>query len=773
MTTEGIPSKSQVESRKIAVAVLLAVGVLSFCFGYSLITSLQLDHNFENFLSQDDPRTSTFFEHRDRFGTENDFILIGIVNNQGVFNSTMRAKVDSLCKTISQLQYVDSVISPYDYADFAVNMKRKLYPPLLADPGLLIPDSIRILSDSRYADTFFSTSQPAVSIFVKTEDLLSKKKCDYLADTIPKTTALFAFDEVHHSGRSIGQSGYLKLMESDMIFFMQLSVILLVLFLWVTYRSFWGITVPILVVVLANIWTLGIMALIGEPVNLILTILPSIIFVVGMSDVVHITAKYVEELRNGLAKIIAVRIALKEIGLATLLTSTTTAIGFLTLLTSTSQPIRIFGVYTAVGVMIAFLLAITILPAVLILTKQPSISRNDQSIWTGLLRNCLLVVIRHPIKIVALFTLIFVVSLYFLSGIKQDNYLLEDLRSGNQIKRDFVFFEDHFAGVRPFEMMINVTDTSKNILEYDILLEIQKLEEYLINVYGVKGLISPLTLIRSLNELKPGGQFKLPSFQDYQTIQPMLTKQVTQSNNNNFATHLTDLRSRYIDSSGQLCRMGGRVGDLGSNKFSALNTALDQFYKNNIDQSLIKYQVTGTAHLIDINNARLGRSMMLGLLIAFILVATIMGILFKSFKMLIIALVPNALPLVFIAAVLGATGEDLKVSISIIFTIAFGIAVDDTIHFMSKIKLELMKGKSMWYALKRTYISTGRALIITTLILCSGFFLFIFSEFFGTFYIGYLVSITLFVALIADLFLLPALLVISEMMKRKNLYGKS
>ena len=240
VSTEGIPSKSQVESRKIAVATLLAVGVLSICFGYTLITSLQLDHNFENFFSQDDPRTNVFLAHRERFGTENDFILIGVVNNHGVFNPAMRAKVDSLCKAISQLQYVDSVISPYDYADFAVNMKRKLYPFLLTDPGLLIPDSIRILSDPRYADTFFSTSQPAVSIFVKTEDLLSKRKCDYLADTIPKTTALFAFDEAHHSGRSIGQSGYLKLMESDMIFFMQLSIVLLVLFLWVTYRSFLG-----------------------------------------------------------------------------------------------------------------------------------------------------------------------------------------------------------------------------------------------------------------------------------------------------------------------------------------------------------------------------------------------------------------------------------------------------------------------------------------------------------------------------------------------------
>jgi len=179
----------------------------------------------------------------------------------------------------------------------------------------------------------------------------------------------------------------------------------------------------------------------------------------------------------------------------------------------------------------------------------------------------------------------------------------------------------------------------------------------------------------------------------------------------------------------------------------------------NIDPDLLQYKITGTSQLIDLNNSYLSKSMIFGLLIAFGVIALIMGILFRSVRIIIIALIPNMLPLLMIGALMGFTGIPLKVSTSIIFTIAFGIAVDDTIHFMSKLKLELAKGKSMLYALKRTYLSTGKAIIVTSIILCGGFVTLIFSGFLGTFYIGVLISLTLLFAVVADLTILPVMLI--------------
>ena len=147
-----------------------------------------------------------------------------------------------------------------------------------------------------------------------------------------------------------------------------------------------------------------------------------------------------------------------------------------------------------------------------------------------------------------------------------------------------------------------------------------------------------------------------------------------------------------------------------------------------------------------------------GLLLAVGIVSLLMGFLYRSLRIVLIAIVPNVLPLIILAAILGFSGISLSVSTAIIFTISFGIAVDDTIHFMSKFKLEMNKGKPFLYALKRTYLSTGRAIILTTLILCSGFLLLMLSDFLGTFYVGLLICCTLFAALVADLFLLPILM---------------
>ena len=175
---------------------------------------------------------------------------------------------------------------------------------------------------------------------------------------------------------------------------------------------------------------------------------------------------------------------------------------------------------------------------------------------------------------------------------------------------------------------------------------------------------------------------------------------------------------------------------------------------------IIDCRITGTAFLIDKNMSYLSESMVKGLALSILIVALIIGIIYRSVSIMIISLVPNVFPLIVMGGIMGFLGIELKTSTAIIFTIGFGIAVDDTIHFLGKFKYELLKGKGKLYALKRTYLTTGKAMILTTLILCAGFVLLVMSSFMGTFYLGFLLSITLFVALIADLTLLPVLLLL-------------
>lgn len=206
------------------------------------------------------------------------------------------------------------------------------------------------------------------------------------------------------------------------------------------------------------------------------------------------------------------------------------------------------------------------------------------------------------------------------------------------------------------------------------------------------------------------------------------------------------------------CRLTGKIGDKGGIAIANANKELYEFIEQNVNEDILKLKLTGTALLIDKNNASLATNLMFGLVFAFAIIAVIVGVMFKSVKTAILSLIPNILPLLFITIVMFLAGFDLKISTSLIFTLAFGIAVDDTIHLLAKYKLERKKGVGHLYALKRSYLSSGKAIIVTTLILVGGFLTLIFSSFMSTFYMGLLVSITLFSALIFDLLILPIIM---------------
>jgi hypothetical protein len=229
----------------------------------------------------------------------------------------------------------------------------------------------------------------------------------------------------------------------------------------------------------------------------------------------------------------------------------------------------------------------------------------------------------------------------------------------------------------------------------------------------------------------------------------------------------TNRLAMFVDSTEQHARISSTIGDIGLYAIQEKNKALNSFLKQHVNTNLVDFKLTGTAHLLDVNMSSLSRNLVYGLLTSVGLIGLIMGLLYRSAKMVIIALVVNILPLLMIAALLGFAGVDLKVSTAIIFTISFGIAVDDTLHFMSRFRLELSRGKSYFYSLKRTFLSTGKAIVLTSVILCAGFLLLLFSDFLGTFYVGLLISLTLLFALVNDLFLLPVLLMIFYRKQKK------
>ncbi|MDX1628156.1 MAG: MMPL family transporter [Fulvivirga sp.] len=746
-------------SKKIARWALLFVVFISAFLGFYL-KDLRFNYVFEDFFPVDDPELVYYQQFRETFENDNDYLLIGILNRPTVFEKDFLTQLDTLTHRLQGIENITHVQSLTNSRRPVISPAGLFEIPLVHpdDPSRYAQDSARIYRNGIAVETLVSPDAQATALLLKHDFLPTKASSDSLITAIKNELSLFNFEQVYLAGKVYAQGVFIQKMQTELVTFLTASIVLVICFLAYAYRSWWGILIPLLIVMLATIWILGLMGLTGKTLDILLVLLPTIMFVVGMSDVVHIMTKYIEQLRLGFNKKQAIKTTFKEVGLATFLTSLTTSIGFLTLLTASVAPIQEFGLYTAVGVFMAFIVAFAVLPSCLFFLKKPKVSKKrvHQASWFGTLSKAFIWVVRNGKLVIFINVVLTVVAVYGITQIVINTYLIEDLPEDAPLKQSFLFFDQNFGGSRPFEMTIKPKPPYL-VYDQEVLSETAKVQHYLDSAFQAGNVISPVTVVKGLNQALNGGvstAYRLPETdREWKKVEQYLRRAQKRS----FPVQITAEEN-------QIGRISMRVGDIGSNLSLQRTDSLIQFIKHNTDPQIVTFQVTGTSNLIDKNNEYLARNMFEGLAIAFGVVALITGLMFRSFKMILIALIPNIIPLVLVAGIMGLTGITLKLSTSIIFTIAFGIAVDDTIHFTSKLKIELNKGKSLIYALKRTYLSTGKAIIVTSLILSGGFLTLLLSSFGGTFYTGLLVSLTLIFALIIDLTLLPVLI----MYFRKN-----
>lgn len=744
----------------------LSVFILITAFlGYHL-KDIRFDYDFENFFPSHDEETTFFFDYRDDFESDNDFLLISIENEKGIFNPTFLKKVDDFSEQLAKVKnvdYVRSITSEKEQFIFpGGSTSSKPYVDLSDFDAKR--DSARIYKNDELINTFVSENGKAICIFIKHEDYLSKKKSDQVVNDVDKISEELKIKNIRIAGRAVGQAYYINKMIFELTLFFGLSIFLIILFLYIAFKSLWGVLIPQVVIVASLIWTVGGMGLFNEPINIILTVLPSIMFVVCMSDVIHLVSKYLDALRVEKDTFTAIKVAVKEVGLATFLTSITTSIGFFSLYFVRVQPIQIFGIILGFGVLIAFLLTFLTLPILFYIFPGPKYVRNENPkdhFWKKFLEKAFLFVMKKRKPIIITSILVMAVSIIGMLQIETNNFMMDDLKESEEMKQDFNFFDDNFGGIRPFELAIRLKDKDKKVWDKDIIQKLDSVETYLESEFGVTVKLSLVKIMKTLNRSSHAGNaesYEIPTSNSKIRTFKRIVK---------IADKGQFVRS-IIDSTEQKTRISGTIPDLGNVLAREKTEKFYAFLKKNNLEDQIEFKVTGTGYLLDKNMRYLAVSLVKGLGVSIILVALIIGFVYRSGRILIISIIVNVLPLLFIAAYMGFTGVELKTSTSIIFTIAFGIAVDDTIHFLGKFKYELMKGKGKLYALKRSYLTTGKAMILTTLILSSGFLLLVFSSFLGTFYMGLLLCITFIVALVSDLTLLPVLLLLFYKEKEKK-----
>lgn len=718
-----------------------------------MLFRVTFDYDFEVFFPKGDPDLEYYHEYRKQFEPDDNFLLIAVSNKPNVFEMPFLRKIDSFTKEALSLPHIiqsHSITNIQRPLAIAGNM---VMVPIISisNEEKLRGQGEQLMKDDRIHGRFLERNGQSLAIILKTKGVLNLQESYELFEATNLLIEKHGFKDVHIAGRSHYQVLFVQKQEAEFRTYATASVVLILIMLIFIFRKPLTILVCTISVLIGMVLFMGFIGLRGIPLDSMATLYPLLMIIVGMSDVVHIVSKYIDELKLGNTRRQAIRITIREIGLATFLTSLTTAVGFGSLYSSIIPPIKSFGLTASLGVFIAYLTVILLTTSLITLIKPERVIRHRESgkFWRRTMRRLFIVTGRRG-KLIGIISLgVIIVSIIGLSQISVNIHIDNNFPRNSKARQDFKYFESEYGGVRSFEMSITPSE-GRLVTDREVLLAIDSLEKYIHSLDLIISIFSPTEMFKSLHMAHNGNSL------DYF----LLTKdeQEWKKYNKAISRAPTSNLNIVISKDKKLGRLTAKFKDIGSIKTFQLKSKIDHWLEENNNPSIVSFRHTGTAHLIDRNGDHIRKNMFFGLALAFMAVSLIMALLFKNWKMVVISLIPNVIPLLITGAIMGFLGIELDAPTSIIFVVAFGIAVDDTIHFLSKFKLELSKGRTVPSAIRHTFNVTGKAICLTTMVLFFGFFILTTSTYPPTFIIGFLVSITLASALFTDLLLTPIII---------------
>lgn len=734
---------------------LISISVFALLAAVSIygVFHLQFSFDFEQFFPEGDEDLAFFQEFTEQFETDDNFLLIGIERSEGVFDQEFLEQFHDFTLACRQMPYVRTVesLTKLSYpvkTPFAITTVPAIH---IDEPARYAADRKRLLNDDRFKYNLINEDATALVIYLKVVERIQLDQARELISALEKALAGYDFEDYHYLGRPYFQKELVAMQKREVIVSSIISGILVTLIMFFLFRRPWGIGLALFSIGLGMLLFMGFLGVSGRELNAMAALYPVLMIIVGTSDVIHIMSKYIDELRKGVGRREAIRTTVKEIGLATLLTSITTAIGFGSLLTSRVGPIRDFGLNAAIGVLIAYFTVIFFTTAVMSWLQQDQIMKfgRSQRIWERLMQWSYHLTRRYPRRI-ALGGLIFLgISFWGISLISTNYDIIDNMPRNRKITSDFLFFERELAGFRPMEFAVYAQEGYR-ATDYEVVQEMGKIESFLAQYPYVKAVNSLTSVYKSINQMNAGNNpeaYRLPESKDRFERYQRLTSQIPQ----------LDMKV-LVSKNEKMARITSRIDDIGADSIKQFGARFDQWAVANLDGDVVEVKRTGTGLIIDKNAEYIRRNLIQGLGMAILIVSLLMALLFRNVRMLFISLVPNVFPLLLAGALLGFLGIELEAGVSIVFAVVFGIAVDDTIHFLSKYKLARNKGYGVEKSLEITFTETGKAIVLTSIILFFGFLVMLFSIHPPSVVVGLLISLTLMSALISDLMLIPVLI---------------
>ncbi len=750
--------------------LLIIIGlILTTYFFTTHWDKIRFTYTEANLLPDTHPENIKYRAFTEKFGEEGNLIVIS-VKDSTLFTIDKLNAWNNLSNSFKGHSDVSTVIS---FGDLQKLKKDEDSRQFYIEP--FIKDSIssneevenlkyEIFNRTPFYDKFLINSESQAvrtAINLKTEVVNTIQREKFVNEVLLPKVSKFEknYDiDIRISGMPYVRTKYSETIKQELGKFIFLAIIVTSFIFFLFFRSIRATVISIFTVCIGVMWTLGIVGILEYELTVLTAIIPPLIIVIGMPNCIFLINKYQHELNKHGIKSLSLQKVITKIGNATLMTNVTTASGFATFISTDSKLLNEFGVVASLSILSIFILCLLIIPIVYSFLPVPDkkhLEHQNKKWITSLLNWMVSVVKNKKIEVYVISVIMLALSIIGIYKIEISGSFIDDMPRNTEFFEDILYYEDEFNGILPLEIYID-SKRKKAITSLSTIKKMKVVEDIISKFPELSRPISIVSLVKYSKQAFYNGNpkyFQVPTAQENSFI-----LSYAKNSSSDF-----DLLKNFVDSTGQYTRITTFMKDMKIERMERIEEELNAEIQKVMPSERFEVFLTGKAYLFQKGTYFLVDNLVASLGLAILLISLFMAYLFRNFRMIIISLIPNLLPLLITAGLMGFIGVPIKPSTILIFSIAFGISVDDTIHFLAKYRQELQENK--WQIKKSVYNSvreTGLSMFYTSIVLFFGFSVFIVSNFGGTVALGALVSGTLLLAMLSNLLLLPSLLLTLE-----------
>ena len=754
--------------------LLIILLLISVVMGF-YASKVKLSYEFSKAIPTDNPKYKEYIAFKQKFGDDGNLLVAGIQTGN-LFTLKIFNAYRELHQQLKKIKYVEDVLSipsaVYLLKDSATQklVAQKIFVDSIQTQAALDIAADKFFNLPFYRSLLYNPESKAYLVAVRiNKEILNSKGRTKVINEISFAVKNFEVKtniEVHLSGLPLIRTVVADRIQNEMKYFLFGSLLLSAIILLLFFRSVSTTLLSLLVVILGVIWSVGVLYLCGYQITLLTALIPCLVVVIGIPNCIYFINKYHSSFILNGDKQKSLVDMVSKMGVVTLFCNLTAAIGFAVFALTKSAILQEFGVVAGISIMIIFVISFILLPAALSYLPAPKLSQTRylQNKWiiNFLLKNERWVL--HHKKMVYAVTAAFLI--FAVAGIfklKSVSFIVDDLPKTDKIYTDLKFFEKNFNGVMPLEIVVD-TKKRNGLAGMRALPVFEKVDALSKYITAQKEMSRPLSVAEGLKFAKQGffegdsSNYLLPNSFDGAFVGEYLKPNKNDSGSKN---NLAKMLTSFIDTLRQSTRISVNMEDVGTEKLPVLLNGIQQKANEIFDTASYKIQLTGTSITFLEGSRFIVNGLKDSIFWAFLLIALCMLYLFKSVRILLCSLIPNVIPLVITAGIMGWAGVPLKPSTVLVFSVALGIAVDITIRFLVNYKQELPQyNNNILETVSVTIKNTGLSIVYTALVLIAGFIIFCGSSFGGTKALGWLTSVTLLVATLTNLVLLPVLLLL-------------